>query len=137
VVRQLANRIQSMLPEGYVAISVEGDEVACPSKEATALSVIANELVTNAIKHGAPGSDGCRRVDVRLLRRGTGVSLTVWNSGNPVPAAFDPGGQRGVGLSLVRDLVVGQWQGAFTLEPRDSGTLARIEFSERCLRGAV
>jgi two-component sensor histidine kinase len=135
--RRLVRWIEGVFPEGYVALSVEGEEVACPAKEATTFSVIANELITNAIKHGAPDAEGRRRVETRLVRDGAGVSLSVWNSGNPVPPDFKPGEGKGMGLTLVRSLVVDQLGGSFGLEPREGGTLARVDLGESCLGSNV
>jgi PAS domain S-box-containing protein len=135
------------------ATVVEGGEVRCPSIVATNLSVIANliprpgasrpaargaaQLITNyggrvsarrapAVKHGALGPDGSLQVLVRLAQRGGVLEMSVWNSGNPVPADLDPSRQTGLGLSLVQSIVVGQYRGSFTLKPKDGGSLAKV-----------
>jgi two-component sensor histidine kinase len=120
--------------QGDVAISVDGDALHYPSSTATNISVIANELITNAVRHGTPEDDGQRRVDVRLGCDDGAFRLSVWNSGNSVPAGLDPSQQTGLGLSLVQSLVVGQYRGAFTLAPDGDGTLARVEISDERLR---
>jgi len=136
LLRRLAKRIQGVFRERSVEVAVEGDEMPCASRDATALSVIANELITNAIKHGEPDAEGRRRVKVRLARDG-GVSLSVWNAGSPAAGDLEKGSQRGMGLSLVRNLVVEQYGGSFALEQRNGGTLARVDLGEACLRDSA
>lgn len=133
--RKIADSIQSVFPRENVAVSVEGGEIACPAKTATALCLVVNELMTNAIKHGAPGSEGQLEVAVRLAREAGKLELSVWNSGNPVPAGLDPSKQRGMGLSLVQGLV-GQYRGSFALQPDNGGSLAWVVLSEEVLWGS-
>jgi two-component sensor histidine kinase/PAS domain-containing protein len=133
-VRQCAEAAQRVFPQDDVAVSVEGDALQYPSSTAVNLSVAANELITNALKHGAPGSDGQLRIDIRVARGDGALRLSVWNSGNPVPAGLDLSQQTGLGLRLVQGLVVDQYGGTFTLEPQSGGTLARVLLSEERLR---
>jgi two-component sensor histidine kinase len=63
---------------------------------------------------------------VRLAQRGGALEMSVWNSGNPVSADLDLSRQTGLGLSLVQSIVVGQYRGSFTLEPKDGGSLAKV-----------
>ncbi len=128
ILRRVGAASGGALPGVTVVVSVSGEAVPLPSKAATNLAVAANELITNAIKHGAPGPDGKLRVDVLMDRtdEGRSLRLCVWNSGNPVPEEFDLSGQPGMGLQLVRDLAAGQYGGAFDLKPESGGTLAEV-----------
>lgn len=135
--RAIADSIQSVFPREDVAVSFEGGEVACPAKAATALCLVVNELMTNAIKHGAPGSEGRLEVVVRLAREAGRLELSVWNSGNPIPADLGPSKQQGTGLNLVHGLVVGQYRGSFALQPHNGGSLARVVLSDEMLRGSA
>jgi len=116
---------QALAAKGVV-VSVSGQAVLLPQKAATNLIVMANELITNAAKHGAPGRDGKLRVEVTLQEAEGCMHLGVWNSGNPVPSDFDVSMHHGMGLLLVRDLAAGQYGGGFTLAPRDGGSLAEV-----------
>jgi two-component sensor histidine kinase len=132
--RPLADGIQRVFRKANVAVAVGGDEAIYPGTIGTNLCIIANELMTNGIKHGAPGPDGQLRVRARLTLSDGLLRFTVWNSGNPVAAGLDLNRQRSMGISLVQSLVVGQYRGAFTLEPQGGGTLARVEISDERLR---
>jgi len=109
-----------------VAISVRGEPMRCSARVATNLSVIANELITNALKHGGPGGNGRREILATLHRAGEDVALTVWNSGVPVAEDLDPARSRTMGLRLVYDIVVEQYEGRFSVRPSDGGTLAEV-----------
>jgi two-component sensor histidine kinase len=135
--RRVAGSIQGVFRKENVAVSVDGDKVIYPGTISTNLCVIANELMTNAIKHGGPGPDGQLRVRARLTLSDGRLQFTVWNSGNPIAADLDLNRQWSMGISLVQSLVVGQYQGIFTLEPQDGGTLARVEISDERLRQYV
>jgi two-component sensor histidine kinase len=132
--RSLTRSIQNVFQKERIAVSVDGDEVVYLGTVGTNLCVIANELITNAIKHGAPGPDGQLRVRARLALSGGRLRFTVWNSGNPIAADLDLNRQRSMGISLVQSLVAGQYQGAFTLAPDGDGTMARVEISDERLR---
>jgi two-component sensor histidine kinase len=98
---------------------------ACSHEQATNLFVIAHELVANAVRHGGPGANGRRRVEVRAWRRSGEVRLSVWGTGRPVPKGFDVRVQQGTGLRVVSDLV-SQYGGSFALRPRAGGTVAMV-----------
>jgi PAS domain S-box-containing protein len=111
---------------GEAVVSVSGARAPLPSKAATNLAVVTNELVTNALKHGAAGPDGKLHVDVVIAPADDSLRLRVWNSGNPIPPDLDPTASRGLGLQLVRDLIVVQYHGAFHLRAERGGSLAEV-----------
>lgn len=121
-----------------VALSVSGDRVEASSKAGATVSLLANELVTNAIKYGAPAPDGKRQVTVTLAHREGQVILRVWGSGNPIAPSFDVGRQRGMGLRLAQLAVEGELGGRLSLRAHEGGTLAEVTLDEAILRaGAV
>ncbi len=123
-VRSVAESAQEVFAlRNGVALSLHCDTRPCPSQTVTNICVIANELITNALKHGGPDPDGTRRVEVSAAQEGNRLHLRVWNSGSPVSADFDPRAQSGLGLLLASDLIR-EYGGTFTLRPARSGTLA-------------
>jgi PAS domain S-box-containing protein len=121
------------LPGRDAEVSVQGEEVYLPTQAATNLALVANELITNGLKHGAPDAAGRRRIVVRLECQTEQLSVRVWSSGNPVPATFDPLAQGGMGLHLVQAMVVRHYGGSFTLRPDEGGTMAQVVVSRRSL----
>ena len=80
-------------------IVVEAIELNLPTTIGIPLSLIVNELVTNAIKHGRG------RITVKLAPSATGHALSVCNDGVDLPEGFDPTASKGLGMTLVSSLV--------------------------------
>lgn len=77
-----------------------------PYRTAVGLSLIATELVTNALKYAyAPGESG--RVDVRLRQheKGGGVCLTVSDRGRGLPEEWGRQPRRGLGMRLIQAML--------------------------------
>lgn len=64
------------------------------------LSLIVNELITNAAKHGG----GTITVRLEEPPKG-GFILSVCNEGPPLPEGFDPAASKGLGMKIVQALV--------------------------------
>jgi len=81
-------------------IVVESADARLPAKTAVPLSLIANELITNAAKHG----QGVITVRLEEPREG-GHSLSVCNEGPPLSEDFDLAASKGLGMKIVEALV--------------------------------
>jgi two-component system, sensor histidine kinase PdtaS len=81
-------------------ITVEGVEMSLPTVTGIPLGLIANELVTNALKHG----EGHITVTLEPHAR-KGYALSVCNKGPALPAGFDPAACDGLGMKLVSSFV--------------------------------
>ena len=101
--RELCSEYASMLASEdrrKQSIVVEGCDARLPASTATPLSLIVNELITNAAKHGKGV------ITVRLEEQAEGGHLlSVCNEGPPLPEGFDPGASRGLGMKIVQALV--------------------------------
>ena len=128
--RRIGEIASGSLSRGDVDISVIGQSIYVPSKIGSIVAMVANELLTNAIKYGAPTNGGRVRIEVGLRREEGRVRLGVWNSGNPVPESFDVNRQNGLGLRLASGLVVEQLGGTMALRPQEGGTMAEVEIGE-------
>jgi PAS domain S-box-containing protein len=133
-VRSVAAISRELHYERHLEMAVRGDEVSYPARSATNICVVANELITNGIKHGRADASGSLKVRVRLALEDGALRLSVWNSGNPVPAGFDPAAQKTMGLRVVQTVVVDQHGGSFALTPQRGGTLAEIVVADQALR---
>ena len=79
---------------------VAGIEIELPTVTGIPLAFIANELITNAVKHGKG------RITVRLEPNpGKGYALSVSNDGPILPEAFDLTASKGLGMSIISSLV--------------------------------
>jgi len=81
-------------------IVVEAIELRLPTTMGIPLSLIVNELVTNAVKHGKG------QITVKLETQSEkGYALSVRNDGSVLPEDFDPTSRKRVGMTLVTALV--------------------------------
>jgi two-component sensor histidine kinase len=123
VARSIAETM--LVPEQGIAVSVSGDRLTLPSREATSLALAAGELIQNAVKHAFVGRPG-GRIDVRLQAGPTEATLTVADDG--VGDARPRNSDRGLGLQIVETLVGEDLKGAFELSASPAGTQAVIRF---------
>jgi PAS domain S-box-containing protein len=128
MIRRVATSAGKTLGGEQVQVSVAGEAVHCPARTATIVSVVTNELITNALKHGGSGEGGTPVIRVDVGRRGGELHLGVWNSGG-LPASGVPQPREQSGLRLVQDLV-SQCEGRFALTPHEGGVLARVVLEE-------
>ncbi|MFB3879696.1 MAG: PAS domain S-box protein [Armatimonadota bacterium] len=132
--RRIGEISRQSLSTGELEIAVEGGPVHYPSGVGTNICVVANELLTNAIKHGGRG-DGQGRVEVKVSAEGGKLMLSVWNSDSEIAAGFDLTKASRTGLGLVHTIVVDQYGGSFALLADRGGVVARITLEERRLTG--
>ena len=125
---------ETMLTVGQgIEIIVTGDRLVLPSREATSLSLVTNELVQNAVEHAFAGRES-GRVLVQL-QVGPGESaVIVEDDGVGNLRAQAPA--RGLGLIIVEALVRDDLKGRFELLASPSGTRATIRFPNLPASGA-
>jgi two-component sensor histidine kinase len=107
--------LRSIAASAPVPVALDADHATFDAATAQKVGIVANELVTNACRHGA------EPIAVRLTS-GTVTTLSVDDGGS--------GGadREGLGLALVRRLVEQGLQGRFELSPRAGGTHAEVVF---------
>ncbi len=130
--RQVAELDLQAMAAGNATVTVEGEAIRYPAGVGTNLCVIANELITNALKHGRARCPNVSRFAVWL--EAGALHLTVWNSGSTVAPDFEVANQAKTGLDLVHTVVEDQYRGAFRLTPERGGTKAEIVLEEGRLR---
>jgi len=121
---------QSVVPPGKtIQTVIHGDDFVLPLAKATAMALVLNELVQNAVEHGFKTlNDG--RIQVQLKETETQLRVAVINDGERLPEGFNASDSDNLGLSIVETLVPGDLQGTFTLENAvyDDGIIAIVEF---------
>jgi two-component sensor histidine kinase len=126
LIRVTAMTAETMMPPGSaIQVTVEGEELLLPSRAATDLSLVVNELVQNALSHAFVGrSRG--RVVVSLGSSPDELIILVRDDGNGMPASPRPG----LGLEIAETLVTEDLRGKFKINRLQQGT----EFSIRLQR---
>ena len=130
-VGQLVGRISKLaeaesIEGAVVTLDVSQSSVLVPSREATYLALVVNELVQNAFKHGLRGrSDG--NVSVRITTADGLISVEVGDDGPGLPQGFDPDRDGNLGLTIVQTLVKDELKGQFVLV-NEKGAVAKVIF---------
>jgi two-component system, sensor histidine kinase PdtaS len=128
IVRPLVRMVEEGLltPERPMRFTVDGDAGKLPARLATPLAVVLTELLQNAVDHAFPeppdgetADEG--RVVVSLDNDDEVLRLTVVDNGVGLPADFSIDSSTGLGLSIVRSLVVSQIEGSISMSTRPSG----------------
>lgn len=114
-------------PDTHCEFQVDAQPVSWGMDLVMPLSLIAGELIANALRHGCSNAAG-GRIEVVLRRENGEVRLTVADSGARLPDGFDPEKTKGLGLQLVRTLSR-QIQATLSAT-KDSMTRFVIEFPE-------
>ena len=107
-------------PGSHLELSVEGEPFALPSRPATTLALVINELVQNAMEHAFVGrSHG--RITVELGQEADDWLIAVRDDGVGLPDASAPQ----AGLQIAETLVAEDLHGQLQFE-RQGGTTATI-----------
>jgi two-component sensor histidine kinase len=109
-----------------ITLDVSGPPIMIPSREATTLALVINELVQNAVQHGFKEKNKGRLL-IRVEQKNGDVSVIVLDDGPGLPDYFDPMLDGNLGLTIVRTLVKDELKGQFEINC-SSGTCARITF---------
>jgi two-component sensor histidine kinase len=129
--RELAEMLlRSHKPAGCrLAVKLRADHVPLDLDQSILLSLIANELLLNSLKHAFHGR-AAGSVDAELRTSGDRVTLTIRDDGNGfVPTLAGIEEQRGTGLNLVKAMSR-QLGGEFVINRMPAGgTCATISFS--------
>jgi len=135
VLERVTRSIGEMMvsPGRSIAITVSGDGLVLPSREATSLALATSELVQNAVKHAFPGrTSGCILVQLEAGKGESAVSVEDDGVGTAQPAKSS----RGLGLEIVNALVGDDLKGRLEWATSPAGTRATIRFPSPTATGA-
>ncbi len=137
VSNRIINQLRGMLsPDKTIRMEVVGDPIRLPARQATACSLIINELIQNALEHGfEQAKEGL--IQVNLEDSGDEVIIRVVDNGDGVPDSFQMDQADSLGLHIVKILVEGDLQGQIQLENGidSKGLCIKIIFSKTIFRG--
>ncbi|MGA2919059.1 PAS domain S-box protein [Methanoregula sp.] len=120
------NLLQSYgIPAGKIRLDIHADDMVLPISKAIPVSLIINEMLSNALKYAFP-QDRTGTITIDFRRTGEHYILVVKDDGVGLPGKIVLDSIETLGLQLVNSLVA-QIQGTLTLQ-RENGTEYRIEF---------
>ncbi|WP_300458235.1 FIST N-terminal domain-containing protein [Desulfobacula sp.] len=108
-----------------ITLDVSDTLTMIPSREATTLSLVVNELVLNAIQHGVKGREN-GKLQI-IVEQKNDISVTIIDDGPGLPDAFDAKKDGNLGLTIVQTLVKDELKGHFEING-SSGTRAYVCF---------
>ncbi|VAW35857.1 hypothetical protein MNBD_CHLOROFLEXI01-3985 [hydrothermal vent metagenome] len=110
-------------PSQSINIRVFGDALTLPSKPATAIALVVNELVQNSLDHAFVDGSGNGRIDISLGRSPDEIIIIVRDNGRGLPSNMKPN----LGLEIVEMLVKEDLQGRLKFNrPPNGGTEASL-----------
>jgi len=116
-------------PDQRVAAEISGPAIYLPSKQATALALVMNELIANALEHAFRLNRRDGILAITLTQDGAEVTVTIADNGIGLPQDFALASRRGLGLQIVQTLVEKDLAGSLRLENRpEGGSLATLTF---------
>jgi two-component system, sensor histidine kinase PdtaS len=118
----------TLTPPGLsVTFDIPRSDLRVPSKQATILALLINELVANAVKHGFAGRDR-GIISITAAEANGEAVIEIGNDGEAIPKNFDPSGSHGLGMRIVNRLVTADLHGEFSIEPGSVGSIATLRF---------
>jgi two-component system, sensor histidine kinase PdtaS len=123
----IADRVAMMAgevsaPEVRVIPKITGSFGLVSSSVATPLAMVLTELLQNALQHGfPPTADDQGLLEVIVVRDAERLKVTVADNGVGLPDGFDLDSATGLGLQIVRTLVVSELGGRLRIVPRPGG----------------
>jgi two-component sensor histidine kinase len=108
-----------------LSVKTEGQIPMLSSKFATSFSLILNELIQNAIKHG--GKNGAEaEVDISIRMQGDCLHIIVHDTGPGFPAGFQLVRDSNLGLTIVSTLVKEELKGELTIVSLNGATVSMV-----------
>jgi two-component sensor histidine kinase len=118
----------TLTPPGLtVRFDIPESEVQVPSKQATILALLINELVANAVKHGFAGRDH-GTISINATEKHGEAIVEIRNDGEAIPEDFDPSGSHGLGMRIIHRLISADLHGHFHIGPTEEGSIATLRF---------
>ncbi|MDX1522840.1 MAG: histidine kinase N-terminal domain-containing protein, partial [Anaerolineae bacterium] len=120
-IKDISNRIASQLqqgvldPEKNITLEVKGQPIYLPARQATASSLILNELLQNAIEHGFEKKRS-GKIQINLEDGGDEVIINVTDDGDGLPDDFNIDNSDSLGLNIIKILVEGDLRGNIELK---------------------
>jgi len=116
----------------HIELTIEGDSPILDEKQGFATSLILNELITNAFRHGFPeGQEGTLRILIREFEDRVRIEVADNGVGTRVEKKSSVVGS---GRSIVNALATDELNGRFEFQSDEHGTTAAVEFPRAPMR---
>ena len=126
VTKNILQLIQQNMLDSHFKLETEfiGETIILPSKQASNLALIINELILNSIEHGFLGRN-YGKIGLKISQSDEAYIIELYDNGNGLPENFSDLPTKSLGLQIVRTLIEGDMNGSFDLY-NDNGVHAKI-----------
>ena len=116
----LANKIYTLATsemgdKPIITLETSGPETLLPSKFATSLALVLNELIQNAVKYGTKNNEEAE-VRLKIDLKEDDILITVHDTGPGFPKDFDLTRDSNMGLTIVSTLIQDELKGEYKIE---------------------
>lgn len=108
-----------------IHMDISGDELLLSEQEASTISLVVNELLTNSMKYAFSGCDD-GRITLTIEKGNEYSWITVSDNGHGMEQREEIQGGGGLGLRLVESLVRSSLKGTLTVNSSSTGTTVRF-----------
>jgi two-component sensor histidine kinase len=123
--QDLCDEIEKGLSRSGLSLHCELQDIVLNADDTVCVSILVNELVTNALKHAFP-DDRTGTIRIALASAGADIELSVADNGVGIARSADSRGT-GLGQRLI-DTFVKQLRARHEVETGPDGTVHRIRF---------
>lgn len=117
-----------------VTVDLECDQIILNVNQAIPLSLIANEVITNAYKHAFP-KDKSGKITVELKEKNGTIDLSIFDNGIGIPDNFEEKKSTSLGLKLI-DVLSQQMSTTYDFKKTaEGGTLFQISIHKSRIKG--
>lgn len=115
-----------VMPGLHLETAFAAEDILLPSEQATAMGLILNEMLQNALEHGFKNrTTGKLTVALKVLP--SYYCLEITDDGVGLPPDFVIGQTRSLGLKIIQTMAESDLHGKFELLPLEKGTCARVK----------
>ena len=111
-----------------IIAAVEGRNVEISSSQAIPVALIANEVISNAMKHGIKGDEN-GEIRININENENMISMEFYDSGKN-ELIYDSNDENKLGLQIVKALSTEQLGGTFTISKANGETKAEVVFTK-------
>lgn len=123
---QLISNVLQVYAYRTISIQLSCSELFVPLTKATAISMVINELVMNAIKYAFPEPHGENRIRIDCRLSDDSLCMEIEDNGCGLPAGVDFETSTSIGFSIIQTIVRNDLHGKISIRNTGSGTLASL-----------
>lgn len=111
-----------------ILAAVEGQNIEISSSQAIPVALVANEVISNSMKHGIKGEE-TGEIRINIHEKENLIVMEFYDSGNN-DLVYDSNDENKLGLQIVKALTMEQLRGTFSISKVNGETKAEVVFSK-------